>query len=237
MQAQQHRHERVRAFAGIAGLCVVTALLAGCGGGSSATNASAPQAGAQTTTQHTTTLQSTTHRTTPLKARQTPAQSSPDVGTAHSQTSRTAHRSETSKVTRGHGVQKAQVTPSSKDDSPVVAVRLNPCTLVSVSEAEAITGGPIAGRIEAPLGPTCIYRRAGSKTNITLAVEATSFASVTHGMTKPTKVLVKGRSAYCGKLGAQMLFVPLPDGTVLNVTAPCAVAQRFAATALSRLVA
>jgi hypothetical protein len=48
---------------------------------------------------------------------------------------------------------------------------------------------------------------------------------------------VSGHQAYCGKLGTQMLFVPLAGGKVLNVTAPCGVAQRLAALALPRLQA
>jgi hypothetical protein len=108
---------------------------------------------------------------------------------------------------------------------------------VSLSEAQAITGGAITGRIDAPLGPTCIYKVGGSKGDITLAVESMSYATVTQQMTHKNSLLVQGRHAYCGRLGAQMLFVPLTGGRVLNVTAPCAIAQRFARTALSRLAA
>jgi hypothetical protein len=48
---------------------------------------------------------------------------------------------------------------------------------------------------------------------------------------------VGARKAYCGSLGSQMLYVPLTGGRVLHVTASCAVAQRFAALALSHLAA
>jgi hypothetical protein len=234
MKAQQHRHVRNTWFTSLAGLCVAIALLAGCGG------SSAPGVNAR----HTSTQQ----------ARPSPAQSNADVGSAHAQVSQpnaqvtpTHHgsgssrrdrvRTSSDRTTGGHAIQRAHLTPdSSKDDSNSVGpVVVNPCTLVSVTVAETITGGPIAGRVEAPLGPTCIYKRGSSKTDITLAVESASFARVTRGMTKPVMVLVNGRKAYCGTLGTQMLFVPLPDGAVLNVTAPCAVARRFAATALSRL--
>jgi hypothetical protein len=226
MRLQQHTHALIT-FTGIVALCAGPALLAGCGGGSS-------------------TLKSNTQQST-QQARPSQAQSSPDIGSAqaqvgHVQPGSSASRRDRAQIshpTRAHTVQRAHLTPeSSKDDShSVVAVQVNPCTLVSVSEAEAITGGPITGRVEAPLGPTCIYRRGSPKAAITLAVESTSFASVTREMTKPARILVKGRRAYCGKLGTQMLFVPLPDGTVLTVAAPCAVARRFAATALSRLTA
>jgi len=36
-------------------------------------------------------------------------------------------------------------------------------------------------------------------------------------------------------LGAQVLLVPLAQEQVLNVRAPCVIAERFAAVALSRL--
>jgi hypothetical protein len=229
MRPQQHRHTKITTFASIALLCAATGVLAGCGGSSAqSTSTSTHAAGNQPAKAQ--------------RARQTPAQSSADVGNARAQATHgsghaSRNRPQISEPTRGHSVQRAHLTPAtSKDDSNSVSTtHLNPCTLVSLSEAAAITGGPIAGRVEAPLGPTCIYKRADSKADITLAVEPTSFARITHGMTKPTRVLVEGRGAYCGKLGVQMLFVPLPDGTVLNVTAPCAIAQRFAATALGRL--
>lgn len=220
MRLRQHRHACITTLASIAGICAGPALLAGCGG------SSAPKA-------------STTQQST-QQARATQAQSSADAGSAQPQASHAQRpsgglrrgRAQISKPTRGHAVQRARQTPATtKDDTP----RVNPCTLVSVSEAKAITGGPIASQVEAPLGPTCIYKRGDSQSDITLAVESTNFTRATHGLRKPTRVLVKGRSAYCGKLGPEMLFVPLPDGTVLNVIAPCATAQRFAALALSRL--
>jgi hypothetical protein len=54
-------------------------------------------------------------------------------------------------------------------------------------------------------------------------------------MKNRTRVAVAGRQAYCGTLGTPMLFVSLTGGRVLNVTAPCSIAQALAAKALSRL--
>jgi hypothetical protein len=231
--AQKRRQTGISQLVRVVVLCVGTSALVGCGA------SSAPRASAQ-------------------RAHATVAQSSPDVGAAHVQTF-TAQRSRVrstdaeprvAQVHGNHGVLTAQpgavrvekarpVPETSKDDSKsVVAIGVDPCTLVSVSEAEAITGGPIARRVEAPLGPTCIYRRGGSKGDITLAVESISISQVTRQMPKQSSpVMVRRHRGYCVKLGAQMLFIPLSKGHLLNVAAPCAIARRFAAVALGRLAA
>ena len=228
--AQQLKDRRITTLVSIAMLCTGTGALAGCGG-SSTSNVS-------------------THQ-----ARPTAAQSSPDVGNATAQITSKKQGSGSSRRTQPQGlaligakssgpteaqrVQRARSTPATTSDehSSTGGSQLNPCTLVSASEAQAITGGPVVGPVEAPLGPTCIYRPNGSKAQITLAVESMSFSKVTHQMTKPNRVTVRGHLAYCGRLGAPMLFIPLSGGRVLNVTAPCGMAQRFAATALGRLSA
>jgi hypothetical protein len=147
-------------------------------------------------------------------------------------------------VVLGHGqasvLVRAHPTPATtKDDKTQTAVAntFNPCKLVSVSEAQSITGGAIAGSTEAPLGPTCIYSHKGAARPITMAIEALNFSQITHQLGKRQSVVVHGRKGYCGRLGTSMLFLPLPSGEVLNITAPCGVAQRFATVALSRLAA
>jgi hypothetical protein len=72
---------------------------------------------------------------------------------------------------------------------------------------------------------------------VTLAIESMSFSQATHQMHKRSPVSINGRVGYCGRLGAQMLFLPLSQGRVLNVTAPCAQARRFATVALTHLAA
>jgi hypothetical protein len=129
-----------------------------------------------------------------------------------------------------------KVTPSSESGSRA-APEPHPCGLVPLSEAQSITGGEIAGRVEAPLGPTCIYHLSNSKSDITMAVESMSFSQVTRHMSSRKAIDIAGRHAFCGKLGDQMLFVPLSGGKLLNVTAPCTIAQQFAAKALTRLQA
>jgi hypothetical protein len=142
-------------------------------------------------------------------------------------------------VSRGSSVKKGRSTPvqSGDDGHPISSNQPNPCRLVSVAEAKVITGGAIAASAEAPLGPTCIYKLVSSKADVTLAVESLSVSQATSHMAKRQYVTVRGRRAYCGNLGAPMLYVPLSGGQILHVTAPCSVAQRFAALALGRLTA
>lgn len=114
--------------------------------------------------------------------------------------------------------------------------QLDPCTLVTLSEAEGITGGSIANPVEAPLGPTCIYKPNGSKPWITISVETRGdFAGVTHLMRNGAPYTAGSHSAVCGQLGDEMVFLSLGGGRVLHVTAPCAIAKQFAIKALSRL--
>jgi hypothetical protein len=131
----------------------------------------------------------------------------------------------------------AHPTPATSSDGnrPVVTPAENPCRLVSLSEAETMTGGTVTRMTAAPLGPTCIYNVRSSKAPVTVALEPVSFPQVTRPMKVRNAVVVHGRHAVCGRLGAAMLFVQVGPGETLNVTAPCTVAQRFAATALTHL--
>jgi hypothetical protein len=216
-----------RALAGSAAVCTALAL-AGCGG--------AAPASSGTTVTH--------------AARPTPAHSNPDIGDEGSQVNPSrapapgsrkvntvGRHAQVSRIRAGRRVQSARPTPSSSNDdvSATGAKPINPCSLVSTAEAKTITGGAITQRVEAPLGPTCIYRGTGAKANITLAVELQSFSQITRTMRGGRAVTLNSRRAYCGRLGAQMLFVRLPAGQVLNVTAPCTIARRFAAVALEHL--
>jgi hypothetical protein len=220
---QQQRHTK-RTILSASVAAIAAGVLAGCGG-TAGPNVAPQSSGAV------------------QPSLKTAAQSNPDAGGSRGQThaSRGAHgdagRRARSGVGRAGGVQRARPTAAVQNDdvSTTGAKGQNPCALVSTSEAEAITSHVIAGRIEAPQGPTCIYATRGSTKQVTLAVETVSFANVAHQMTKPKTVVVGGRGAYCGKLGTATLLVPLSRGRVLNVTAPCAIARQFAATALSRI--
>jgi hypothetical protein len=221
---------RLVLFASVVVLCA--GAIAGCGGSGGSSSTKAAAAPTQT-------------------ASYTPPQSNADVGGAavqgsHHKTSRRGHKSPGHALGRAPApgdsigpagtVQGARPNPTREHDSGSVGVKpVNPCKLVSKAEAQSITGRAVTASIEAPLGPTCIYQLSGSKSEITLQVESVSFTQATHQLSKRTQVTVRDHKSYCGSLGTQMLFVPLAGGTVLHVTAPCAIAQRFAALALSRL--
>lgn len=236
--AHDRRQVSVRRLLAGAGVCMTTALMAaGCGSSSKPT---APLGPVQ-------------------RSHPTAALSNADVGTAQAQQKTSAGSAQaTSGVSAGAGakhgsqaasssaihlkpvkVQKAHETPStSKDDlNQKPAPAQNPCGLVSISQARSITQGSIVTSVEAPLGPTCIYSGHSPKAEITMTIESLKYSQATRRLAHRTTVKVGTRNAACGRLGRQMLFVPAGFDKVLNVIAPCAVAQRFATVALSRLTA
>ena len=237
----------MKAAAGLAGVILATSALAGCGGSSP--------------TPHSHAAVSSGSQTAAVTPAPTPSSSNADIGgspaqvkavkkTAHSE-SRSATASSSSRasgstashtsgrVTRGHHVQRASSTSASDDDSSNVGVRaVNPCHLVTATEARSITAGGITAITEAPLGPTCIYHSAKAKSpSITMTVEVMKLAQVTQKLAGKAQFTIKSHPAYCGKLGSEMLFVPLTNGQVLNIVAPCSVAREFASVALSHLTA
>lgn len=238
--AQPRRRQRITTLGCVVAVATAAVALSGCGG-SSSPSASTPPKG-------------TTQQATP-----TPVPSNADIGAAKVQAERNhadksaaateraiasdrprpaGHQSHPRIVAAGK-VQKARPTgaPSDHDASTTGPSSLNPCALVSVGEAKTITGGTVSSSFEAPLGPTCVYKAARPRTDITVDVEAVSLAQAASHMTKRKQLTVGGHRAYCGMLGSQMLFVPLAGGKLLHVTAPCALAQQFATLALGRLAA
>lgn len=131
--------------------------------------------------------------------------------------------------------QKAKLV-SDNDTENMPSNAVNPCTLVTLREARSITAGAVSQAVEAPLGPTCIYR-GGRRANITLAVETVHISQVTRHLATIKHVSVAGHPAYCGGHGTPVLWMPVQGNQVLNVTASCSVARQFAALALSRLTA
>ncbi len=110
-----------------------------------------------------------------------------------------------------------------------------PCSLVTRAQARDITGAPIVEPLEAPQGPTCIYQTGRGEQYITLAAQDAHIDQLRDQMRGRTAVSVAGRAGYCGSVGGQpLLYVRLPDGRTLVVTAPCEIAKRFAALALER---
>jgi hypothetical protein len=113
--------------------------------------------------------------------------------------------------------------------------RFTPCNLVTRPEAQAIMGGSVRQPLEAPQGPTCIYRAAKGQRMVTIAVQGMDFAQVKPLLQHRKPVTTSGRTGFCGIYGQPMLYVPLTGGRVLTVGAECAVAQRFAAKAVRQL--
>jgi len=116
------------------------------------------------------------------------------------------------------------------------AKKVDPCTLVTRAEAQAIVGKQVGAPVEAPQGPTCIYRPAGGRSFITLAVESLAFSKVLpqSQLRDRISLTIAGHSAYCGNAGGQQLVVPLSNSKFLVVSAPCPIAAEFAKRALGR---
>jgi hypothetical protein len=113
--------------------------------------------------------------------------------------------------------------------------RFTPCNLVTRAEAKAILGAPVQAPLEAPQGPTCVYRSTSSASFITVAVQARSFDELRKDMRARVPVEVGGRPGYCGTYGQPMMVVSLAQGRVLSIGAPCDVARKFAARGVARL--
>jgi hypothetical protein len=113
--------------------------------------------------------------------------------------------------------------------------RFTPCNLVSGPRAAAIVGTSLAPPVEAPQGPTCIYRSKTGEQELTIAVLALDFAKLRRTLHRPAQVDVGEETGYCSRRGTETLWVPLEAGRVLNVGASCGVATRFAAAAIRRL--
>ena len=231
--------------------CALSAIaVAGCGGSGSSSPANGSNRVAAASTSSTR-QDVVTSGTTTGHAAHTPVRSNPDIGGAARQRapkhgshtdaaqgagSGVAHSSD--KVVKSGGSQKArQVAIASAGGTAATTQQLDPCSLVTLPQAQTFAGGAISSRFEAPQGPTCIYKQANTKSEISLAVESMASSQLTTHLGQREKLTVAGRTAYCGKLGHQLLIVPLAGGQLLSVSAPCAVARQFAQAALVRLAA
>ena len=107
-----------------------------------------------------------------------------------------------------------------------------PCNLVSPGQARAILGGAIQAPLEAPQGPTCIYRTKSGSSFVTVAVESLKLDQVKSRLHGRRSVSVSERPAYCGVYGQPVLYAALSGGRVLTIGARCGVARQFAAKAV-----
>jgi hypothetical protein len=115
------------------------------------------------------------------------------------------------------------------------AERFTPCNLVTKSQAEAILRTAVAEPVEAPLGPTCVYRSRNGRTSVSLAVAPQSLSAASRQVEQPAALKVTGHRAVCGRQGRSMLYVSIKRGQTLSVAAPCVTALKFAATAVRQL--
>lgn len=114
----------------------------------------------------------------------------------------------------------------------------NPCALVTMAQAQAIMQSAIRAPVLAPQGPTCIYASRASMQQVTISILSGLHATAYEATLRDRmRVKVGGRHAYCGVAGGPTLRMPLRDGRLIDVSAPCPIAAAFAADALSRLSA
>lgn len=110
--------------------------------------------------------------------------------------------------------------------------RFTPCNLVSPSQARAILGGEIQAPLEAPQGPTCIYRTKSGSSFVTVAVQTLKLDRAMKQLHDRRMVSVSEHPAYCGVYGQPMLYAGLSGGRVLTIGARCGIAKQFAAHAV-----
>jgi hypothetical protein len=144
--------------------------------------------------------------------------------------------------------QSAPVDPDGKGPLPARSNEVNagseaasgsspkaPCRLVTRSQAQTILGQTVQKPVEAPQGPTCIFRSDDGKQFVTLAVQQRSVKDLMREVGKREAVKVNDSVGFCGRKGQQTLYVALSPQRVLSVGAPCEVAQEFAERAMRQL--
>jgi hypothetical protein len=124
---------------------------------------------------------------------------------------------------------------SAREQKPRPPGASRPCSLVTKRQASAIVGAALVEPLQARQGPTCIYQTKSGKPYITLAVQTVNFAKLRKQVGKTRAIPIASRTAYCGTYGEPMLFLPVTGGRVLTISAPCNLAQQFAARAVGHL--
>ncbi len=112
--------------------------------------------------------------------------------------------------------------------------RFTPCGLLTTAEAASVLGGKVEAPVEAPQGPTCIYRTKSGET-ATIAIQSVTPAGLKRQVKRAERVDVSGRRAYCATGTQHVLYLPVTDDRVLSISAPCDIARRLAVNAVPRL--
>jgi hypothetical protein len=150
-----------------------------------------------------------------------------------------ADRAVVSRATATLAVAVAALTLASATASAAAttSARPDPCALVATRQVQSITGKRVSGRVEAPLGPTCIYRFQKSKQLVTITVGPAKFAALVAQISKRQRrrVSIRGHIGFCGRLGQPVLYVSLSQKRVLTIGAGCTVARQLATIAVRRL--
>jgi hypothetical protein len=106
---------------------------------------------------------------------------------------------------------------------------------VSRRQAGDLLGEAVRAPVEAPQGPTCVYRTEGGDRLVTVAVQALPFDRAARRLRDSQRIRLARHAAVCGSTGQPVVYVELPRRRILSIAAPCAVGLRFATTALRRL--
>jgi hypothetical protein len=238
----QIERRRRLAFGAAVALCVAALALAACGGMSSLTSHGSSTTAAGSSPNRQAAASSPSGSSSGAPAGASTGKSGAAGGAPRSSGAVQSHDA----ILQGKVIQRAAPGTGSgtkNDDngyradpaSSNASAQINPCALVPRSAAESIIGQPVARPRVAPLGPTCIYQVPKTRQTITLTVELADFSKIRPHLHGVKRVHVGGQTAYCGNLGGSMTFLPLPNRTVLNVSAPCSVGEKLAAAALTRL--
>jgi Protein of unknown function (DUF3558) len=111
----------------------------------------------------------------------------------------------------------------------------NPCVLVTKAQAQAILGERLLDPVVAPQGPTCIFRDRSGQSFATISLQRVTIDRLRRQTDRLERIVVAGRTAFCGVNGAPVLYVPVAGRRTLTITAQCEVAARFARRAAARL--
>jgi len=114
----------------------------------------------------------------------------------------------------------------------------HPCKLVTAAEASALFGAQVADPIEAPLGPSCIFRSREREDFVSIALQQMEEKHLEPLIRDRDKLDVDRLTGYCGPGEGSNLLVPLSSGRVLTIeggAGGCELAKAFAFQALGRI--